>query len=154
MLTARFVDRHAPNALLRSSQRDLDLEDAVLVRGLRLLGRDVRPELDEPPERSMLNLDLLVEAPAGLGGAALTGDQELAPADLERHVGDVDPGEVRLDHRPGRVVGVEHVDRRGEAAPAQPGLALEDVTEEHVDLAPHTLEVREQIALLAHAARG
>ena len=58
-----------------------------VVRGARLVRDDVGAELDHPPERAVLDLDLLVEAAAGLGGAALAGDHELAPADLEADVG-------------------------------------------------------------------
>src|SRR5829696_1667991 len=85
---------------------------------------------------------------------ALAGDEQLAAADLEGDVGDVHPRQVSLHDRARRVVGVEDVHGRGEAASPQAGLALEDVAEELVDLAPHALEVREQIALLAHGARG
>ena len=59
-------------------------QDAVLVGGARLVGDDVGAELDDAPERAVLDLDLLVEAPLGLLRAALAGDQQLAAADLER----------------------------------------------------------------------
>ena len=117
------------------------------------VGHHVGAQLDEAPERPVLDLDLLVEPAGRLGRAALAGDQQLAAADLERHVGDVDPGEVGLDHRARRVVGVEDVDRGREAAAAQAGLALEDVAEQLVDLAPHALEVGEQVTGRAHGDR-
>ena len=85
-------------------------QDAVLVAGARLLGDHVGAQLDGPPERPVLDLDLLVEPALGLLGAALAGDQQLAPADLERHVVDVHAGEVGLDDRARRVVRVEDVD--------------------------------------------
>jgi len=93
----------------------------------------------------VLDLDLLVEAPGRLRGPALAGDQQLAPADLEPDVLDVDAGQVGLDDRARRVVHVEDVHRRREAAAAETGRALEDVAEELVDLPAHALEVREQI---------
>ena len=96
----------------------------------------------------MLDLDLLVEAAGRLGWAALAGDQELAAPDLERRRPAMSTaGEVGLDHRARRVVHVVDVHRRREAAAAQAGRALEDVAEELVDLPPHALEVREQVAL-------
>ena len=59
-------DRHAPHRLLRLGERDLHLQDAVDVRGRGLVGHHVRAELDDAPERAVLDLDLLVEAAAGL----------------------------------------------------------------------------------------
>ena len=83
------------------------------------------------------------------GGAPLARDHELAAADLERHVGRVDRGEIDLDDRARRVVRVVDVDARREAAAAQPA-ALEGLAEQLVHLAPHALEVGEQVALRGH----
>jgi hypothetical protein len=95
----------------------------------------------------VLDLDLLVEAAGGLRGTALARDEELAAADLEGHLLNVDAGQLGLHHRPRRIVGVVDVDRGREAAATESGLALEHVAEQLVDLAPHPLEVREEIAL-------
>ena len=100
----------------------------------------------------MLDLDLLVEPTGRLGRTTLTRDQQLSATDLERHVLDVDPGEIRLDDRPRRIVRVVDVNRGREAAPAQTRLALEDVAEQRVDLAPHALEVGEQVPRGRHSA--
>ena len=56
---------------------------------------------------------------------------------------DVHAGEIGLDDRPRRIIGVVHVHRGREATAAEARLTLEDVTEQLVDLAPHALEVRE-----------
>ena len=101
----------------------------------------------------MLDLDLLVEPTGRLRGPALAGDQQLAPADLQGDVRDADSGELGLDHRARRVIDVEDVDRGREAATAQARLALEHVTEQLVDLAPHALEVGEQVTGRGHGVR-
>ena len=117
---------------------------------LRLLGHHVGAQLDAAPERAVLDLDLLEQPALGLLGAPLARDQQLAPADLQRHVLDQHAGEVGLHHRPRRVVRVVDVHARREPAPAEPG-ALEHVAEQLVDLAPHALEVGEQVPLGVHA---
>ena len=61
-------------------------------------------------------------------------------------------GEVGPDHRPRRIVLVVHVHAGREAAAANAG-ALEHVAEQLVDLAPHALEVGEQVTLGGHAGR-
>ena len=147
----RAHPRSAPRRVCSlARQRHLHLQHAVLVRRARLLRSDVGAELDDAAERAVLDLDLLVEAPARLVGAALAGDQQLAAADLERHVLDVDARELGLHDRPGGVVDVVDVDRRREPAPAQAGRALEDVAEQLVDVTAHPLEVGEQITRGAH----
>ena len=83
MLTNRGL-RSAPGArCFRPGQRDLDLEDAVLIGGARLARDHLGAELDDAAEGAVLDLDLLVEPPGGRGGTALAGNQELAAADLE-----------------------------------------------------------------------
>src|SRR5919106_1784389 len=66
------------------------------------------------------------------GGTALSRNQELATADLEGHVLDVDAREIGLHHRPRRVVRVVDVHGGREAAAAEPRLALEHVAEQLV----------------------
>ena len=140
--------------LVAAGQRDLDHEHAVLVARLRLR----RPRRRRPARRTrrngpVLDLDLLVEAALGLLGPALAGDHQLAAADLERRrPRSSTPARSALTHRARRVVRVVDVDARREPAPAEAG-ALEDVAEQLVDLAPHALEVREQVALAGHAAK-
>src|SRR5215211_3067439 len=148
-------DRHAAAGLVRLRQRDLDLEDPVDVGRARLVRDDIRAELDDAPEGAVLDLDLLVEAPAGLGlgRAPLAGDHELASADLERDVRGVHGREVDLHDGARRVVRVVDVDPGHEAAPAQAAPPLEDVAEDLVHLTPHALEVREQVALGGHSDR-
>ncbi|MEZ5120789.1 MAG: hypothetical protein R2736_04305 [Solirubrobacterales bacterium] len=63
----------------------------------------------------MLDLDLLVDAVLGVvGQAAAAGDDQLATADLEVDLVDVDAGELGGDDRPRRVADVGDVDARGE----------------------------------------
>ena len=62
----------------------------------------------------MLDLELLVDAALGVGLAAMAGERELAALDLEAEVAGVDAGELGMDDRARRVVGVEDVDRRRE----------------------------------------
>ena len=58
------------------------------------------------------------------------------------------PGEVGAHDRARRVAGVVDVDGgREAAAPARREAAIEDVAEQLVHLAPHPLEVGEQVAL-------
>ena len=67
---------------------------------------------------AVLDLELLVHAVlAGLGGAP-AGQDQLAPADLERDPVRVDAGEVGADDRARRVAGVVDVDGGREAAAA------------------------------------
>jgi hypothetical protein len=77
----------------------------------------------------------------------MAGEDQLAAADLEVDVAGVDAGQVGAHDRARRVPDVVDVDRRREAA-AAPGRqpAVEDVAEQLVHLAPHALEVGEQIA--------
>ena len=91
-------------ASLALEQRHLHHQDAVLVAGLGLLGHHVGAQLDAAPERPVLDLDLLEQPAPGLLRAPLARDQQLAPADLQRHVLDQHAGQVGLDHRPRRVV--------------------------------------------------
>ena len=129
-------------------------QDPVLVARAGLLGHHVGAQLHHPPERAVLDLDLLVEPAGGLVRPPLAGDHELAPADLEPDLVDVHPGELRLHDGARRVVDVEDVHARLEAPPRRQAGALEDVAEQLVDLAPHALEVREQVALWAHGREG
>ena len=95
----------------------------------------------------MLDLDLLVEPALGLLRAALAGDQELAPADLEADLVDLHPGDVGLDDRPRRVARVVDVHARAEPAARAERRAADDVAEQLVHLAPHALEVGEEVPL-------
>src|SRR4051794_19733868 len=98
----------------------------------------------------MRDLDLLVEAALALLRLALAGDHDLAAADLDAHVVQVDAGEVRLHDRARRLAAVVDVDVRREGAPRREPGALEHVAEELVDVAAHSLEVGEEIALRGH----
>src|SRR5918998_4177679 len=96
----------------------------------------------------MLDLELLVDATLGVGLATVAGERQLAALDLQAEVAGVDPGELGVDDRARRIVRVEDVDRRGEAgAPRRQADAAEDISEQLVHLAPHALEVGEQVAL-------
>src|SRR5215204_2966082 len=82
-------DRNPPHAVVRARERDLDFEEAILVRGAGLVGHHLSAQLHETPERPVLDLDLLIEPPRGRRRPALAGDEQLAAADLEGDVGDV-----------------------------------------------------------------
>ena len=136
-------------------ERQLDGQDPVLVGGLRGVGVDVDAERDHAPERPVLDLELLVDALLAALGLAVAGQHQLAPADLELDLRRVDAGQVGPHHRPRRVGRVVDVDGGREAAAPRGGEpAVEDVAEQLVHLAPHALEVREQIPLVGHERTG
>src|SRR5947209_1576001 len=114
----------------------------------------VSVELDDATKRPVLDLDLLIDPTVGLRRAPTSGDHQCAALDLELEVVAGDPGQRGGHHGPGRVVGVADVDRRGEPGSARGGErgTAEEVPEQLVDLPPHTLEVREQVALGSHRA--
>ncbi len=102
----------------------------------------------------MLDLELLVEALlVGVLRAPLAGDDQLAPADLELDLRRAHPGELGAHHGARGIGRVVDVDRGRERAamrePAGPG--PEHVAEQLVHLAPHALEVCEQVAFGGHA---
>ena len=66
-----------PAGRLPCSQRQLDPQDAVLVGGPGRLRDDVGAQLHDAPERTGLDLHLLVDATRGLLDGALAGDDEL-----------------------------------------------------------------------------
>src|SRR4051812_43905735 len=99
-------------------ERQLDAQDPVLIGRTRLLGDDVGPERDRAAKRPMLDLELLVDATLDVGLATVAGERQLAALDLEPEVPGVDAGELGVDDRARRVVGVEDVDRRREAGAA------------------------------------
>ena len=121
----------------------------VLVGRLGALGVDLDLQLDDAPERAGGDLDLLVDAALGLLHLPLADDRQLAAADLDPDLVELDPGEVDLDHRPLRVAAVVDVDVGREAAGAAAHVAgAAPVDAEHlVHLAPHAGEIREQVAL-------
>ncbi len=81
----------------------------------------------------------------------MAGQRQRAALDLEAEVARVDPGELGVDDRARRIVGVEDVDGGAEAgAPRGEPDAAEHVAEQLVHLAAHPLEVREEIALAGH----
>ena len=84
----------------------------------------------------------------------MAGDDELAALDLQLDLVGVDAGELGVDDRARRVALVEDVDGRREAAAAarREARAVEDVAEQLVHLAPHPLEVGEEVALRSHGA--
>ena len=154
-LTARSADRDGARARGRA-QRQLDGQDPVLVGRVRGVGVDLRAERDDAPERSALDLELLVDAVVG-GRAlrlAIAREDQLAAADLQLHGVGVDPGEVGAHDRARRVARVVDVDGgREAAAPARRKAAVEHVAEQLVHLSPHPLEVGEQVPLLRHRIR-
>src|SRR5256885_2293686 len=83
-----------PATLVRSRDRHLDAQDAVLVGGASFLRDDVGAERDLAPERAALDLDLLVDATFRVACSALSADHQCATADLDRQVSCIDPGEV------------------------------------------------------------
>src|SRR5689334_4681692 len=147
---AAALDRHAPDRLVLADERDVDAQHAVVVGGLRARGVHVGAELDHAPERSLLDLDLLVETALRLLSGALAADQELAAADLEADLVDVDARQIDVDHRLRRVAAVVDVHARGEPTPRHESAALEHVAEQLVDLAAHALEVREGVIAERH----
>ena len=109
------------------AKRQLDAQDPVLVGCPRGLGDDVGAEANDPPERAALDLDLLVDPALGFGHGPLTGDHELAPADLERDPVELHARQLGPHDRLGlAVVAVVEVDAgrearlRGESAPRTP----------------------------------
>ena len=86
-----------------------------MVGRARLLGDDVGAERDRAAERPVLDLELLVDAALDVGLAAVAGERQLAALDLEPEVAGVDAGELGVDDRARRLVGVEDVDRGREA---------------------------------------
>ncbi len=143
------LDRHRVRLVLGLHERQLDAQDAVVVGGLGLVGGDVGAELDRAPERPVLDLDLLVDAALGLvQRAPAAGDDQLASADLQVDLADVDPGQLGGDDRPRRIADVGDVDARREAGAAMGReRAVEDAAEQLVHLAAHALEVGEDVAL-------
>ena len=87
------------------------------------IGVDVDLELDDAAEGAGRDLDLLVDAALGLLDRPFADDRQLAAADLDPDLVELDPGEVDLDHRPLRLAAVVDVDVGREAgrAPAHVG---------------------------------
>jgi hypothetical protein len=127
-------------------QRQLDAQDPVTELSLGLIARHVRAELDHTPERARGDLELLVEAAFGDRSAAMPGDHELATLDLEPDLVTVDAGNFSLDDRARRITLVIDIDGGHETAAAL-DRRTKDVAEKLVHLAPHALEVCEEITL-------
>src|ERR1700716_4497717 len=89
----RNLDRDTAGALVAQHDRELDLEEAVLVHGLGLLRAHLGPERDRTLERPVLDLELLVHAALAVLGAAVPRDRQLATLDLEGQL-------VRIHARP------------------------------------------------------
>ncbi len=70
---------------------------------------DIDLKLDDVPERTGRDLDLLVDPPFGLLDVALADDLELAAADFDADGCGVDPREIALDHGPLRTAAVVDV---------------------------------------------
>jgi len=95
----------------------------------------------------VLDLELLVHAALAVLGAAVPRDRQLTTLDLQGQLVRIDARQLGAHDDPGWIVGVVHVDRRREpGAPARQARAFEHVAEELVHLAPHALEVGEQVA--------
>src|SRR3954468_6347266 len=141
-LADRLANRNAAHALLRQDHRDLYPQDPVFIGRARAIGVDVGAELDLAPEGTVLDLHLLVEAAGRVRAVPLTGEDEAATADFERHTTRVNAGQLSLDHYRGRrVTHVGDVYVRHEARLPDECGAPEDVSEELVDLAAHPLEI-------------
>src|SRR5215211_1354466 len=137
------------------AQRQLDAQDAVLVRGLGILGDDVRVQLEHAPEGARLDLDLLVDAALGLLNRTLAADDEVATDDLEPNGVEAHAGKVHLHDRLRGLAAVVDVHARRETGlppPGKPAGTTPDVAEELVHLAPHALEVDEGIPFACHEA--
>src|SRR5207247_6943550 len=80
------LDRHAAGPLVRRHERQLDLEEAILVHRLRRLPAYVRAQRDHAPEWPVLDLELMVDATLGLLGPAVARDRELAALHLQRQL--------------------------------------------------------------------
>jgi EAL domain-containing protein (putative c-di-GMP-specific phosphodiesterase class I) len=122
-------------------------------RAMAELGVDLRAERDHAPERPALDLELLVDAVVGraLLGLPVAREHELASAHLELDGVRVDPGEIGAHDRARRVARVVDVDGgREAAAAARREPTVEHVAEQLVHLAPHPLEVREEVPLRSH----
>ena len=118
------------------------------------VGDDVGAERDRAAEGAEVDLELLVDAALGVGRAAVAGETSSRPSISSVDLVGVDAGQLGLHDRARRVALVEDVDGGREAAApagARPR-AVEDVAEQLVHLAPHPLEVREQVALGGMAA--
>src|SRR5690606_17533799 len=118
----------------------------------RVVDADLGSERYHPPERPGADLHLLVRAALRLAGRPTAGQHQLAPADLQPDLRDVDPRQVGLhDHLRPAVLRrlVEDVDRRLEADAAHTAAetAIEDAAEELVHLPAHPFEVGEEVAL-------
>ena len=151
----RLLDRDARRRL-RGAQRQLDAQDPVLVAGLGALGDDVGAELDHPAERAGLDLDLLVDAPLGLLDARSPLTISSRPETSRLTESGVDARELDEDDRARLLAAaVVDVDPRREARllarGPRPALAGPGLADQLVHLAPHALEVQEQVALSAHA---
>src|SRR2546429_7090583 len=102
----RHLDRHAARLLFAEHERNLDLQEAVLVDGPRVLPAHVRPERDRALERAVLDLELLVDAALGILGPTMARDRQLAALDLQRQLVGVDARELRAHDDPGPIVRV------------------------------------------------
>ena len=101
---------------------------------VRLLGVDVLGEPDEPPERAVLDLHLLVDAAVDLRPRAVAADHERPLADDDADALRVDAGKLDHDRELVRVVGVVAVDVGAEArAQAREARHLPEVGEELLD---------------------
>src|SRR5215212_6078309 len=76
-------DRHLAHLVVGLRQRYLDAENSVGVGGIRLTCHHIGTQFDDPAERAVLYLDLLVEPALGLLGTPPPGYQELSAANLE-----------------------------------------------------------------------
>src|SRR5215218_8134782 len=146
-------DGHGSTRGALRAQRQLDAQDAVLVGGPGLLRDRVGVQLDDAPEAARLDLDLLVHAPLRLLDRARAADQQVAPDDLQPDAVEPDAGQVGLHDRLRWVSAVVDVHARREpglAAPTEPPPLAPDVPEQLVHLAPHALEIDQQVPLACH----
>ena len=105
-------------ARLGPLQRQLDPQDPVAVGRRGGLGDDVGAERDPAPERAEVDLELLVDAALGVGGAAVAGEDELAALDVEGDLVGVDARQ--LGHARPRAAGRPRRRRRPRAR-SRPG---------------------------------
>src|SRR3954462_2457464 len=78
----RLANRNAAHAFLGHDHGDLYPQDPVVVGRARTVGIDIGAELDLAPERTVLDLHLLVEAASGVRSAPFAGDDQPPTADL------------------------------------------------------------------------
>ncbi len=127
------------------AQRQLDPQHPVLIGRAGALGVDLDLQLDDAAEGAGGNLDLLVDAALGLLHRPLADDRQVAAADLDPDLAQLDPGEVDLDHRLLRIAAVVDVDvgREAAGAAADVATAAPGVPHHLIHLPPHTSKVGE-----------